>query len=68
MSEKWVSARYTGKCSECDCDFSEGEEILWVPNDGRRADTYCKNCGQEYMETEIKDFKDDYVNDYEVEF
>ena len=62
MSEpRWVSARYAGKCSECECDFSEGEQILWVPNENTRADTYCKSCGDDYEYAEQQD-------DHEVEF
>lgn len=51
MSEpRWVLARYVGKCSECECDISEGDRILWVPNESTRADIYCLNCGGDYSE------------------
>lgn len=59
MSERWISARYAGKCSECECDFSEGDRILYCPNEGRRADVYCSTCGEDVIAQE---------DDYEVEF
>lgn len=59
MSEpRWVSARYAGKCSECKCDISEGDQILWMPNESTKADTYCLLCGGDYSESH---------DDYEVE-
>lgn len=61
MSERWISARYSGKCSECECDISEGERVLYCPNESRRADVYCSICGDDYLAAEA-------AEDYEVDF
>lgn len=50
--ERWISARYAGKCGECECDFSEGERILYCPSEGRRADVYCSICGEDVIDSE----------------
>ena len=54
----WINARYAGKCSECECDFSEGERVLYWPNEGKRPDVYCRSCGEDAEQAE---------NDPEVE-
>ena len=48
--ERWISARYAGKCSECECDISGGDRILYCPNGGRRADVYCSICGEDVVD------------------
>jgi translation initiation factor IF-1 len=54
----WINARYPGKCSECECDISEGDRVLYYPNEGRCADIYCRPCGEDVNQPE----------DHEVEF
>lgn len=58
--ERWISARYAGKCSECECDSSEGDRILYCPNEGRRADVYCSICGEDVVD-------DDNEEEFEVD-
>lgn len=53
--ERWISARYAGKCGECECGFSEGDRILWCPNEGRRADVYCSICGEDVVSESEED-------------
>ena len=47
MSDRWINARYAGKCSECECDISEGERVLYCLNEGRRAEVLCRPCGED---------------------
>lgn len=43
----WIKARYPGKCRECGCDISEGEEILYLPADKNPSEVYCRSCGND---------------------
>lgn len=47
----WISSKYEGKCSECECDISVGDRIYYEPSvKSGRADVYCRPCGEDVDE------------------
>lgn len=52
MAFYWLKSRYEGKCKECGCDYSEGDLILYCPNEKGYADIYCRPCGEDVDERE----------------
>lgn len=47
MGDYWINSRYAGKCSECECDISEGDRVLYCPHEDRRAEVFCRPCGED---------------------
>lgn len=39
----WMSAKYDGKCAECEDAIAEGDRIVWSVEE-RKA--YCEACGE----------------------
>lgn len=52
MNSYWINSRYNGKCHECECDISEGDRILYCPNDRGYAEVYCRPCGEDMDQPE----------------
>lgn len=48
----WITSRYEGKCSECECDILPGDRIFYEPNEkSGYADVYCALCGEDADDT-----------------
>lgn len=43
-SDYWITARYGGKCFECNREFDKGDRVLFEPN---TKHTFCDECGAE---------------------
>lgn len=53
MADRWITAQFDSKCTECECDIVRGEPAYYCPNEYRRADVYCSTCARDVEPDEM---------------